>query len=95
MTRTSQKTAIPTLTDIACPGEILREKGLWLPDNTVAPRPDKATSDDWRDRLPPALRDKADTLLEETRRRAHAAADAALARSPAEDRAAAAVPEWD
>lgn len=73
---------IPTLTDVACPGEILRASGLWLPEQPVPPSSDSFS--DWRARLPASLEDKADGLLLETRRRAESALDAALDHSDAQ-----------
>ncbi|MEX0729266.1 MAG: hypothetical protein WED00_12565 [Aquisalimonadaceae bacterium] len=76
MKKSRVKTAIPTLTYVACPGELLRERGLWLPLRPLTGSgPDDSA---WRTRLPQNLQDKADRLIEETRRRAEAAVDAAL-----------------
>lgn len=83
MNSPGDKLTIPTLTDVACPGETLRARGLWLPLQSVNTA-SEATSD-WRERLPSSLQDKADGLLEETRYRAHKALDAALVFSDGPD----------
>lgn len=70
--------SIPTLTDVVCPGETLRTRGLWLRKSRPG-RPGRA-GDDWQARLPPAFRNKAEDLLHEVRDRALIAAHAGLAR---------------
>ncbi len=71
--------SIPTLTDVACPGEVSRPRGLWLPRRT-GQQPDLTGDTDWHRRLPRTLRPSAEALLKYTRARAHAAAVAAIRR---------------
>ncbi len=68
------KAKVPVLTDVICPGDILRPRGLWLPLAEAAPRASRATTDpDWQARMPSALQPRADAMAKAVRDRVLAA----------------------
>ena len=70
---TRRRRPIPTLTRVACPGETLRDHGLWLPlrDMPQATDSAQATDHDWSRAMPfelhhrsAALRDRVQARVE-------------------------------
>ncbi|MCC5857012.1 MAG: hypothetical protein JJT90_02585 [Ectothiorhodospiraceae bacterium] len=64
----AQQNDIPTLRELACPGEELAPRGLWLPVREPPPPqppPQRPSLGDWQQRLPPQLRDRGPQLLDE------------------------------
>ncbi len=70
MSRRTEPARVPTLTRVACPGDPLRESGLWLPlaDMPRSPR-QTADPDAWRQGMPLELYPRAQRMRELVRQR--------------------------
>ena len=67
----------PVLTDMLCPGDRLRPQGLWLPlAPEYRPAPTIPADPEWRDGIPPALRPRADDMVDAVKREIRARARA-------------------
>jgi hypothetical protein len=66
MTSNNDRHGIPTLRDVACPGDELALRGLWLPvqQDTVPSPPRRPDLGDWQSRLPEPLREQGPQMLE-------------------------------
>lgn len=73
--------SLPTLTQVACPGERLRDQGLWLPARQATAAPDTAgaANPDWSSAMPFELHHRSAALRDRVQARVDQALQAFFA----------------